>query len=295
MTVGPTVRRRTCGAVWTTAAARSSSSRLRTFPPKAAWSTPPPRSAPRPGRPACCTCSTPASPSARCRSTSRPSAATSCPRPGASSCAARAAPDSSTRGADVIERLEPPFLDLHAATWTAPDRYEVRADARRFENWETNYAAKIGLGVAVDYALSWGLDAIEERVTGLAEHLRNEFGAAAGCAGARPGSTPLRHRHLHPRRGPCPTSPATALRAPGSTSVCLWSTTPASTYPRAACPISSVPRSTTTTPPRRSTGSSAPCGEGGVVTQAAGSSSLESRVFRGAVPPGSCTRSTTRC
>jgi cysteine desulfurase / selenocysteine lyase len=73
----------------------------------------------------------------------------------------------------IIDQLEPPFLDLHAARWTAPDAYDIRRDARRFENWETNYAAKIGLGVAVDYALSWGIDAIEERIEALAERLRN--------------------------------------------------------------------------------------------------------------------------
>ena len=76
---------------------------------------------------------------------------------------------------EVLSQVEPPFLDLHAATWTAPDTYEIRPDARRFENWESNYAAKIGLGVAVDYALSWGLEAIEERVTGLAERLRAQL------------------------------------------------------------------------------------------------------------------------
>ncbi|MFQ6022493.1 MAG: aminotransferase class V-fold PLP-dependent enzyme [Acidiferrobacterales bacterium] len=79
-----------------------------------------------------------------------------------------------------IERLEPPFLDLHAADWTAPDRYEIRQDARRFENWECNVAAKIGLGNAVDYALSWGVEAIHTRVNELAEHLRERLHAIRG-------------------------------------------------------------------------------------------------------------------
>ena len=79
-----------------------------------------------------------------------------------------------------LDQIEPPFLDLHAATWTAPDTYQIRPDARRFENWETNYAAKIGLGVAIDYALSWGLEAIEARITGLADRLRNALANVPG-------------------------------------------------------------------------------------------------------------------
>jgi len=71
-----------------------------------------------------------------------------------------------------LDRLIPPFLDLHAATLTSSKSFEIRRDARRFENWESNIAAKLGLGAAVDYALSWGLPAIQKRVTELAGELR---------------------------------------------------------------------------------------------------------------------------
>ncbi len=80
----------------------------------------------------------------------------------------------------VLEQLEPPLLDLHAATWVAPDRYEMRPDARRFENWEANYAGKIGLGVAIDYALEWGMDTIWRRIQTLAYQLRTQLSPLPG-------------------------------------------------------------------------------------------------------------------
>jgi selenocysteine lyase/cysteine desulfurase len=59
----------------------------------------------------------------------------------------------------------------------ARDRYEIRADARRFETWESGVAARIGLGIAVDQARSLGLDAIEARITALADRLRTLLAA----------------------------------------------------------------------------------------------------------------------
>jgi selenocysteine lyase/cysteine desulfurase len=87
----------------------------------------------------------------------------------------------------VLERLEPPLLDLHAATWVARDHFTMRSDARRFENWETNYAGKIGLGVAIDYALSWGLEHIWQRITALADTLRLRLAMLAGVTVCDPG------------------------------------------------------------------------------------------------------------
>lgn len=78
-----------------------------------------------------------------------------------------------------IEKLDPPFLDLHSAVWVAPDRYEVRRDARRFETWESDLAGRLGLGVAVDYLLELGEEQTWERLRLLAQRFRQKLSGLA--------------------------------------------------------------------------------------------------------------------
>ena len=82
----------------------------------------------------------------------------------------------------LSEQLEPPLLDLHAATWVDTDRYEIRPDARRFENWEANIAGKIGMGVAAKYALDLDVAAGWRRIQALASGLRQRINAIPGGA-----------------------------------------------------------------------------------------------------------------
>ncbi|MCC6484482.1 MAG: aminotransferase class V-fold PLP-dependent enzyme [Armatimonadetes bacterium] len=81
---------------------------------------------------------------------------------------------------EMIEKLEPPLLDLQAANWVSPDSYEIRGDARRFEAFESSLACRMGLGAAVDYALGWGMEAIQERIAELATALRSELSKIPG-------------------------------------------------------------------------------------------------------------------
>ena len=81
-----------------------------------------------------------------------------------------------------IERLEPPLMEGHAAEWVEPDRYVLRRDGKRFEVWEANYAARLGFGAAVDYALALGLDRIWARVRALGEALRERLAALPGVS-----------------------------------------------------------------------------------------------------------------
>ncbi|MBX2978774.1 MAG: aminotransferase class V-fold PLP-dependent enzyme [Flavobacteriales bacterium] len=81
---------------------------------------------------------------------------------------------------EVLERLSPPFIEHQSANWDELERFSWRMDARRFETWEKSYANVIGLAQAVDHAMSWGLDAIAERVGDLANELRNTLATVPG-------------------------------------------------------------------------------------------------------------------
>ncbi|WP_225770431.1 aminotransferase class V-fold PLP-dependent enzyme [Inquilinus sp. Marseille-Q2685] len=80
----------------------------------------------------------------------------------------------------MLDRIDPPFLDLYAAEMVAPDRYVVRPDARRFENFERNFTGILGMGAAVDYALALGLDTIRDRARALADRLRDGLSTLPG-------------------------------------------------------------------------------------------------------------------
>ena len=81
---------------------------------------------------------------------------------------------------DAIPQLRPAMIDLHSANWLGREEYELQSNALRFENWERNIANQIGLTVAVDYALQFGINAIEQRVNELARLLSDRLKESQG-------------------------------------------------------------------------------------------------------------------
>ncbi|MBJ3764645.1 aminotransferase class V-fold PLP-dependent enzyme [Maribius pontilimi] len=83
---------------------------------------------------------------------------------------------------DVIDRIDPPFIDLSSATRTAAHDFQLVEGAQRFENWESYVAGRVGLMRAVRYARDIGLRNIESRVIQLAQDLRDALSRINGVS-----------------------------------------------------------------------------------------------------------------
>jgi selenocysteine lyase/cysteine desulfurase len=74
----------------------------------------------------------------------------------------------------------PLTVDMHGATWSEPDQFELTPDARRFESWEISFALALGIGAAAEYALSVGAESSRERSWSLARYARERLAAIDG-------------------------------------------------------------------------------------------------------------------
>lgn len=81
----------------------------------------------------------------------------------------------------LIATVEPPFLDLHAARWSAADRYTLRDDARRFETYETFVAGRLGMAAAAEYAMAAGVETTWQRARSLADFARERLREIGAC------------------------------------------------------------------------------------------------------------------
>ncbi len=67
------------------------------------------------------------------------------------------------------------FPDLAGGVWNTADNYRLVPTAKRYEQWEKNYALVLGSKVAIEYALRLGLENIEQAVIELATYTRQQL------------------------------------------------------------------------------------------------------------------------
>jgi selenocysteine lyase/cysteine desulfurase len=81
---------------------------------------------------------------------------------------------------ELLPLMDPPTPDWGSMRSVSMAGYEPLETARRLEAGETSQAMRAGLGVAVEYALAWGMEAIRDRVTTLADLLRERLAQIPG-------------------------------------------------------------------------------------------------------------------
>lgn len=88
---------------------------------------------------------------------------------------------------EIADRLTPAVLDGSGAEWIGEREIRPRADSGRFELWEHDVAARLGLGAAVDYLLELGPERVEQAVRTRAARLRAGLSGIGGVSVRDPG------------------------------------------------------------------------------------------------------------
>jgi selenocysteine lyase/cysteine desulfurase len=81
---------------------------------------------------------------------------------------------------DFANSMQPPWLDQHGVKLIHRQRYELCAGAQRFENFEINFASRIALGKALEYANAIGMREIGERIVALGTYCRDKLVSIPG-------------------------------------------------------------------------------------------------------------------
>lgn len=83
----------------------------------------------------------------------------------------------------ALDRGDVPLLpDMRGVDWTSADEFNPVDSARRFENWEFNYALVHGLGEAARYAVEEAGEAAGRRAVALAARVRERLAELPGVA-----------------------------------------------------------------------------------------------------------------
>ncbi len=88
---------------------------------------------------------------------------------------------------EIADRLCPALVDGYSAQWVSERELRLHDDGRRFELWEYDVAARLGLGAAVDYLLELGPERVEQAVRARAERLRSGLSTLDGVTVRDPG------------------------------------------------------------------------------------------------------------
>ena len=79
-----------------------------------------------------------------------------------------------------LPQMEPHCLDQYGVMLKSRDEYVLKETAKRFENLEVGFAARVGLGRALQYINDLGIQNIEERVMELGAYCRQCFSEVPG-------------------------------------------------------------------------------------------------------------------